>query len=175
MDISTFSQNLYAALDKKCISSQFRSKVVYPKGTEPKKKSVIDEAIARNAMDAPEIKAKFEAAYKKKATPFAKEKAIQADLNKIATKLAINPHLEIGNDFVIDHPTMKQAIRDVKMEVCGSCLSVNCALKQMISKSMQMKSRIQWQEFATGSRQKMTKGLVIKPLPNQPDLKSCAL
>ena len=40
---------------------------------------------------------------------------------------------------MVDNPTMKQAIKDVKMEVCGSCLSVNCALKQMISKSMQMK------------------------------------
>ena len=89
MDIPTFTKNLIATLEKRSISSQFRTKMVHPKGTAPKKKSVIDEAIARNAMDSPEVKAKFEEEVKKKSTSWQKEKDMQASLTKIATKLAI--------------------------------------------------------------------------------------
>ena len=101
MDILLFKKNLIATLEKKSILSDFRTKPIYPKGTAPKKKSVIDEAKERNAKDPPELKAQFNEEFTKRCTPWAKEKDIQADLNKIALDLDNSPYLEIDDDNIV--------------------------------------------------------------------------
>ena len=138
MGIPQFTKDLLDTLDKKSISSDFRKKPVHPKSAIPKKKGIIDQATELNAKDSPEIKAQFDEEYTKRCTPFAREKEIQADLNRVALDLADSPHLEIDDDNIVDNPEIKKAIRKLNKQVCGTCLSVNCILKQMISKKLKM-------------------------------------
>ena len=59
-------------------------------------------------------------------------------MTKVALDLVNTPYLDLDDDYVVDNPDMKKAIKNIKKQVCGACLSVNCILKQMISKKLKM-------------------------------------
>ena len=91
-----------------------------------------------NAKDSPKLKAQFEREYEANRTPWAEEKEIQFELNSIAQNLVVSPFLEIDDQCIIDNPDMRRAIRRHNKKVCAACMSVNCMLKQLISKKLKL-------------------------------------
>ena len=88
MGIPQFTKDLFDILEKKSISSDFRKKLIHPKGATgaiPKKKGIIDRATELNMKDSPEVKTQFNEEFTKRCTPWAKEKEIQADLKTVLT------------------------------------------------------------------------------------------
>ena len=63
---------------------------------------------------------------------------MQSELNFIAQSLADSPFLEIDDHCIVDNPDMMRAIRRRNKQVCGACMSVNCMLKQLISKKLKL-------------------------------------
>ena len=63
---------------------------------------------------------------------------MQLELYNIAKDLADSPFLEIDDHYIVDNPDMERAIRRRNKQVCGACMSVNCMLKQLISKRLKL-------------------------------------
>ena len=56
----------------------------------------------------------------------------------MAQNLADSPFLEIESQYITDNPEMRKAIQKGGKQICESCMSVNCRLKQLISIQLEL-------------------------------------
>ena len=128
ISIPQFTKDLISTLEKKNIAKDFRKKLVFPKGVMEKRKGLMDH----------KGQSVFKERYKAKCSSRAEEKRMQAELKSMAQNLADSPFLEIESQYITDNPEMRKAIQKGGKQICESCMSVNCRLKQLISIQLEL-------------------------------------
>ena len=133
MDIPAFTEKLITVLEKRSLSTQFRSTVVL------KHIPVKAAGFMKTPEDTPEVRKMYAEETKKRLIPYGREHALCAELMTAAKKLAEDVFLQLDDDIVVDNPQMKEAMEKQNQASCAWCLSQNCAIKQEVSKHLRMK------------------------------------